>query len=291
MKAIACAALLATALFAPTPASAAPADVYFERSLMVAADSRCRLFAPDISTALQAGRAQARGAALRTGVEGRELARLERLARTRAGSVACGSRDLKTAASRVQAGFEGYRRLVRLELPGDVTAWRALKSAPAMGHVWRLSQTGRFGADRAVFGLYGGKSAGLGATVTFADGAVPYAARLVVRDPARAPEPYLRGWKPGAKPPLASRTPPASAARAFLAETRMQAPPELAPQPKDRALLLRFPAAATAALLALDPREAVTVEFLFSGRGQDQVRRAYVEVGDFAAGVAFLRLS
>jgi hypothetical protein len=40
-------------------------------------------------------------------------------------------------------------------------------------------------------------------------------------------------------------------------------------------------------LALLDPREAVAVEFLFPG---DEVRRAYVEVGDFAAGKAFLTL-
>ena len=39
----------------------------------------------------------------------------------------------------------------------------------------------------------------------------------------------------------------------------------------------------------LDPREAVTVEFAFPGRGDEMTRRAYVEVGDFAAGRAFLR--
>jgi hypothetical protein len=38
----------------------------------------------------------------------------------------------------------------------------------------------------------------------------------------------------------------------------------------------------------LDPREAVAVEFLFSG---DRVRTAYVEVGDFAAGRAFLQVA
>ena len=42
------------------------------------------------------------------------------------------------------------------------------------------------------------------------------------------------------------------------------------------------------ALGELDPREAVAVEFLFSG---DRVRTAYVEVGDFAAGRAFLQVA
>jgi hypothetical protein len=52
----------------------------------------------------------------------------------------------------------------------------------------------------------------------------------------------------------------------------------------------RFPAAAQRAMAGLDPREAAAVEFLFAG-DRDAVRRAYVEVGDFAAGRAFLQTS
>src|SRR5206468_3912837 len=50
----------------------------------------------------------------------------------------------------------------------------------------------------------------------------------------------------------------------------------------------RFPQPAARALAGLDPREAVAVDFLFPG---DRVRRAYVEVGDFAAGQAFVRMA
>ncbi|MDZ4370247.1 MAG: hypothetical protein U1C74_02340, partial [Phenylobacterium sp.] len=50
----------------------------------------------------------------------------------------------------------------------------------------------------------------------------------------------------------------------------------------------RFPQTAAKALADLDPREAVAVEFLFAG---DRVRTAYVEVGDFAAGRAFLQVA
>ena len=37
--------------------------------------------------------------------------------------------------------------------------------------------------------------------------------------------------------------------------------------------------------------ESVTVEFVFQGAGGDLVKTAYVEVGDFAAGRAFLAAS
>jgi hypothetical protein len=50
----------------------------------------------------------------------------------------------------------------------------------------------------------------------------------------------------------------------------------------------RFPDSAAVELSRLDPREAIAVEFLFPG---DVTRRAYVEVGDFAAGRAFLQVA
>jgi hypothetical protein len=53
----------------------------------------------------------------------------------------------------------------------------------------------------------------------------------------------------------------------------------------------RFPAEATEALAALDPREAVAVEFLFTGPDGEAVRTAYVEVGDFAAARAFQQVA
>ncbi len=59
----------------------------------------------------------------------------------------------------------------------------------------------------------------------------------------------------------------------------------------ETALAFRFPAAASDAVAALDPRESVAVEFIFAGRAGDEVRTAYVEVGDFAAGRAFLTLA
>ena len=39
------------------------------------------------------------------------------------------------------------------------------------------------------------------------------------------------------------------------------------------------------------PRESVAVEFLFAGDNGEEVRTAYVDVGDFAAGQAFESLT
>ena len=49
------AVLLAAAVLAvPTAVRAAPADTYYERAFVVAADARCNLFAPNIEAALDA---------------------------------------------------------------------------------------------------------------------------------------------------------------------------------------------------------------------------------------------
>jgi hypothetical protein len=81
---------------------------------------------------------------------------------------------------------------------------------------------------------------------------------------------------------------PENANLAFMAEARLAPDPLIAPKGKD-AIAYRFPASAAKAIAGLDPREAVSVEFLFQGPGgRTVVRRALIEVGDFAAGQAFL---
>jgi hypothetical protein len=123
------------------------------------------------------------------------------------------------------------------------------------------------------------------AVADFADGAQPYSARLVLRDGARTLGPYL-GF--GGKTPLSRKVPPRPATKAFMAEARSEADASLLPKGSEDGWAFRFPPQAAQALADLDPREAVAVEFLFPG---EQVRTAYIEVGDFAAGRAFLRLA
>jgi hypothetical protein len=105
-----------------------------------------------------------------------------------------------------------------------------------------------------------------------------------VRDSGRTLGPSL----PGARGPLSRRLPPRGALKTYLAETRGPAGAELSPGDDRSGWAFRFPAAAQAALAGLDPREAVAVEFLFP---RERVVTAYVEVGDFAAGQAFLKLA
>jgi hypothetical protein len=283
------------ALAAPSLALAAgAAALFYERAVMTAADERCNLFTPQISAALEAARAQARGAALRGGAEAAELLRMQARAQQKAASVGCASPDMRTAAQRVRLAFDGYAKLYRMSFPGDVSSWKAERVMPEQGQGWRLSQLSRFGADKLTFGLAArrGEPGQLTAAVIFADKARPYAARIVVRDVNRTSAPYLgdaRGG-PTASLPLTRRVAPRSAVRAFLAESR-GTDVRLSPDPGETAAVFRFPAAAAEAIAGLDPREAMSVEFVFAGRNGDMVRTAYLEVGDFAAAQAFLTVA
>lgn len=276
---------------APGIAKARPVDLFYERTVMSAADARCDLFAPEVGAALAASAAQARGAALRAGISFASLRTIENNARGKAALAGCGSPDIAIAASRVKTAFSGYAKITRLTYPGDIAPWRADR-AGGRASSWRLSQESTFGSDKLSFGLAGRDGPGaLVAVARFADGAQPYAARLLLRDGARSSQPYLDRWGAGstARLPLERRLPPRSALKTYQASARSPAGQDLLPRDaKSAGWAFRFPDTAAIELGALDPREAVAVEFLFAG---DVSRRAYVEIGDFAAGRAFLQVA
>ncbi len=277
----------------PLAANAAAIDLYYERAVMVTADQRCHLFSPELAAALASAEAQAHGAALRAGARDAALDQTLERAQSRVGAVACNSPDIATAAGRVRAAFDGYSKLTSMSFPGDTADWQAARASPRRHTVWKLSQTTRFGAASAILGLAGrdGPSVLL-AVASFPGGAPPYTARLVMRDRDLAPEPFLNAiqTRPGATTPLAARMPPRAAVATFLPDVRSGVDQLLMPTGADArtGVAFRFPRAAADSLAALDPREAVAVDFVFAGDAGDVVRTAYFEVGDFAAGRAFL---
>ncbi len=275
---------------APGQASASSLDLFYERTVMAAADARCGLFSGGVGSALSSARAQARGAAMRAGVDRPTLKTVEARAISRASTAPCDSNDMTVAADRVRGAFEGYSRLIRMDYPGDLSIWRADRSSSVQAARWRLDQDVTFGDSRMVFGLAGRRGANvLLALAHFPGGAAPYSARLVLRDDDATAGPYLdnRGASL-ATMPLARRLPPPAAQRTYTAEARSTAGLDLLPAGMKAGWAFRFPAEAARALAQLDPREAVAVDFLFAG---DVTRRAYVEVGDFAAGRAFLQVA
>lgn len=262
---------------APAWARTAGAEgLYYERSLMLAAHARCGLFTAAEAGALAAGAAQARGAALRGGAAEAALAAARGRAEARARATDCGSADLATAAGRVRQAFAGWARIPRMTFPGEDAAWVAdrYRRAP-----WRLSQSPA-GAEPVAAGLASDAPGLFTAAAAFPGARPPYAARLVVRDPRRSVGPWL------ARPGVAA-TPPRSASRVFLASARGPAGEGLLPEGTRAGLAFRFPAEAAEAIAALDPRERFLVEFVFP---DERVRTVRLEVGDFAAGRAFVAM-
>jgi len=277
---------LAAAL-APVVAGATPANLFYERTLMSAAGARCGLFTPSVAAALLAGGQQARGAALRAGAAPSTLAGVEARARAQAASVACNAPDLALAAERVRTAFNGYSRMSAMDFPGAFAGWRADRGHPKrVGASWRLSQSARIGAAPVTFGIASEGAAAplLTAVVGSPNAQAAAGARLVVRDATLVATPYIDTRKAG----LSGRVAPRTSARVFLAMSRMAAPAGLLPAGALGGAAFRFPDAAARALEGLDPREAVVLELVFPTRTGERVESTLLEVGDFAAGRAFL---
>lgn len=277
----------ALALLFATDAAAGAADLYYERSLMAEAGSRCGLFTPQVQSALVSAREQARGAALRSGVAARDLQATGERARSRARSAPCDSRDITLAAQRVRSGFEGYSRQIRQDFPGDIAGWKADRSTSNQKLLWRLTQDVRQGPTQMRFGI-AGRAGGdsLMAVAAWPGGATPYAARIVMRDRRLTAGAYLDARGESLRTlPLPRRMPRSGPFESYSAEARSAAGSDLLAPGMKSGWAFRFPAAAAAALADLDPREAVLVEFLFASAPP---QRLYVEVGDFAAARAFL---
>jgi hypothetical protein len=287
------AALAVLALAGPASAATAAADLYYERALMAAADGACRLFAPPVSSALAAAKAQARSAALRSGMDNAGLRDIESRADAAAAAAGCASPDIAIAAQRVRQAFDGYAHLDHMVYPGENADWLAARPPEDGASHWRLSQRDRFGWDVMLFGVVGhGDGRPLMAVASFADDATPYGARLVLRDTAITDGPYLQVNQAdvAGRIPMDGRLPPRAATRVFNAEAMSPAGRDLRSADMADGWAFRFPPEAEAALAVLDPRETVAVEFLFTGADGDAERTAYVEVGDFAAGQAFEEL-
>src|SRR5690606_32764281 len=209
------AVLAAAAALCPSVVAADAIDLFYERSFMVAADARCGLFRDSAALALAAAAHQARGAALRQGIDAPDLARTAARARVRARATPCASPDLAVAAGRVRHAFDGWMRTRRMSFPGAKAEWavdRTAYSRPAWRRrprrrpspgaraegagdrtassrpAGRLAQHGRSGGAPVAFGKAGGpEGAQFLAVVSSPGRSRPYAARLVMRNPQASP--------------------------------------------------------------------------------------------------------
>ena len=274
------AAVMAAALLAqPVAAWADASGAYYDRSFVLAANDKCGLFAPTVASALTTSALQARGAAIRAGVDETTLRATATRAKARASRTQCGDPQLAVVQSRVSDAFAGWSRTARMTFPGQRADWTANRgdfSSPT----WRLMQASVTGASPVNFGFAaeGAQGDALKAVVSFVGRPRPYAARIVMRNVERAPRPWLASAGLPVLPPETSR-------RAFFAAGSMEAEATLLPAERSRGQAWVFPVAAADALAGLDPREPFVIEFLFR---DDSVARATFEAGDFAAARAFI---
>jgi hypothetical protein len=279
--------LLLPILLAPSLAhAAAPVGLVYDRTLMSVAGDRCHLFAPDVASALKAGAAQAKGAALRAGADPADVRGAETRATAKALTVPCNSHDLAVVADRVRGAYHSFAQMPRMTFAGAVADWRAEKPlATKPSPQWLLVQFSRAPSGPVLFGLAGDhQHQGLAAAFAWPAALRASEVRLVFRDPFKAGQPYI---DPRRKD-LAGRLPPRALTQTFLAGTRTPAPPQLLPTQAKAGALFRFRPEATEALEKLDPREAALIEIVYPALNGERVESAWIEVGDFAAGRAFL---
>lgn len=274
--------ILSGALAAALAAGAAGAqdarEAFADRAAAIALDDRCGFFTAPERAALEAAWLQSRGVLLR---EGRTRAELEEAGAhivRRMAATPCDDPQALGRAAVVRGAYEGYRRLSSMEFPGDARSWRAERNLTA--DTWPLAQAIDDGG--AVFGL-AAAAAGveLSLLCTPPAGATPASAVIVARAAQRSPglhDPSLGGLLADPERPGWVRwAPPEHAEALFWANRR---------QLNGRSARFAFPDAARDAIAALDPREAIRID-IFDGAGR-RIARHYVEVGDFAAGLAFL---
>jgi len=275
-------------LASPGQAAAGSLDLFYERAIMSVAGERCGLFEPAVGSALNVAMYQARGAALRAGTDATVVRNLTQKAVNKAYSVPCNSPDLEKAAGRVRMAFDSYAKMLKMDYPGDIVGWKADRGSSNLAFRWRLTQDVTQGGDRLLFGFAGRSGANaLLALAHFRNERAPCSARLVMRDERLTSGPFLdaRG-APQRSIPLDRRFAANGAQISFTAEARSSAGSDLLPKGMTSGWAFRFPAEAARALAGLDPREAVAIDFIFP---DDTTRRLYLEVGDYAAGRAFLQ--
>ncbi len=299
-------AILAAAATLSAPAMAqddALSSQIERRYFFVQVNDRCHLLSGPAATALKAGYVQARNAALRAGRDMTALAPVLDNARVAAAAVACDAPQVTSEMNTAQNAFRTYQVQMRLDLPGSRAAWSGVRTDQDTAQ-WRLVQYRNSAQADFAFGLYGTLAQNaLSVTARFADGARPYAARLLVRNPDV--------WTAGVIGPAAyepTRQRPLGfgdfSTFSFPAYNETDVSTLMKPAVKVNfagfalggryvgaqapvaAQRFDFPKAAVMAMARLDPREDVVVEF----DGDDGPRYARFEVGDFIPGMAYISL-
>ncbi len=274
--------LLAAALLAAPAAWADEAAVqrtWLERVAISAADKSCNLFTEGERLALQSGIYQAEGELLRANKTPAEMNRLAAEVSAHARSLGCAHPSVVQVAATIRSSYRQFAKTNYLDYPAGRSSWGASRAGTDK---WAVSQADK--VTGLVFGLRRTAEIedGIALAVSIpAQGIEPSSIQLVLRDPAKMPEPWF-GSIAGATHKLTAA--PRSIASVEWAGKIFKGK-DADSQP---VWIFYFSAGAIARLEALDPREAIQLDIVPSQRAKDQtVKRVVLEVGDIRAAHAF----
>ncbi len=284
---------------------AAPRDAvsaFMERASLRSADDHCELLTRNERLALDMGYWQSYGALLRGGFELDELTAMHNETTDYASTKPCDDKAMTAATEKLKNAFLAFSRTPFFEFHNSQSTWTASRT---LTDVWGTYQensktNSRMGLvhlkrarDPLAFAKPGEKRdpPQLGAMLRLAKGdKLPATARLIARDPAKNAEPWLGGLFGDAGTLSA---PPRAFSSAYFAAGRevVDARP-YEDGDATNGILFLFGSDALRALEALDPREAVVIEFAPSDRDKGgKLIRSVFEVGDFKAAAAFTLIS
>ena len=277
--------------------------VLAKRYYLARADARCHRLDGASATALKAGFLQARNEAIRNGRDMTALAPYLAAAGEAADRTDCADPRLDADMESVRGSLRAYVAQTHLDLAGGQSGWTGDRSF-ADRNTWRLVQYQSNPGGDAAIGLYGPLTdTRFVVMVHFQDGEAPYAARLLVRDPAVAAQGVIDA-APRAVTAAAPMGFTAAGTLGFMAENVSPARVRLKPavatngfgfsasgayvgdQPPVDAVRFDFPTRAYLAIARLDPREDMVVACDFN----DGTRYLRFEVGDFITGLGYVNL-
>lgn len=298
-------ALCGAAILCTLPVQAGSDDVTtaaVKRYFLAEANARCHLLDGPAAVAVTAGYLQARNSVIRMNGSMTSLTPWLAKARETAQALDCDAPQLRAEAFAAANAYGAFASRPSLTLTGTRSQWTAKRSHGDQQD-WRLAQYLSTDEAHLVLGLYGTlENNSFVVMAGFQGDEKPYAARLIVRDTETAPAGVIGGASHGL-----SRTVPlgfASGVKDFPARASATVTAALTPQVKANmlgvsaagdyvgtqgpveALRFDFPSRAWRAIAPLDPREDIVVAFDF----RDGTRYARFEVGDFIAGLGYVRL-
>lgn len=292
----------APAAYAQEAATASAEQAFLERTSLEAADDKCGYFTPLERTALKAGQLQARGALLRSGFDREDIDAAAGEVIRFANLQPCGDSEFRTAVDKLKDAFSAFMGQMTMEFPGRERVWSASRSR---WDTWRVVQTGSSDDYLYQFGLLAPdvetdndqpalyvppEETGPVATpfqlaidlILDETQAAPSTARLLVRDPRKASEPWLGAIFTDAPGP-----PPSRLTSVYWPSERVI----YEDRNGTRRARFTFGPDATEALSQLDPREWFQLVIQPDARmASAQPSTLDVEIGDFRAAREFTRL-